>query len=258
MEFFKTSLGKTVAGLVAVFLIILSVKAAVETMGIYNDTHEAYKNTIVVTGEGKIQSQPDIAQMDLSVVSRGTSVAALKTDNTNKMNAVITAMKTLGIEDKDIRSTTFALNPEYSFDPDGNTTPRILGYSLEQGIEVKVRMLEKAGDALQKAVDAGANQVGAVVFTIDDPAGLKVQAREKAFTQAKDKASTLARQAGVTLGKVVNFSDDSTNPMPMNNYYSDSSYMEAKVGAAPSMPVPNLQPGSQDVIANVSVTYEIY
>ena len=258
MEFFKTSLGRTIAGLVALFLIVLSIKAAVETMGIYNDTHEAYKNTIVVTGEGKIQSQPDIAQMDFSVVSRGTSVAAVKTDNTNKMNAIITAMKTLGIENKDIRSTTFSLNPEYSWDPDGNTPQRILGYSLEQGIEVKVRMLEKAGDALQKAVDAGANQVGSIIFTIDDPAGLKVQAREKAFNQAKDKAATLAHQAGVTLGKVINFSDDSMMPYPMNNYYSDSMMNEAKAVAAPSMPVPNLQPGSQDVIANVSVTYEIY
>jgi len=264
MEFFKTALGRTIGILLAVFLVLLSINVAISSVKSYRDQHELYKNTIIVSGEGKVQAKPDIAQIDLSVVSRGSTVAMVTKDNTTKMNAVITALKGAGIEEKDIRSTTYYLNPQYDYNNTAN--PRIIGYSLEQGLEVKIRMIDKAGEIVQKATDSGANQAGQIIFTIDEPETLLSQARAKAFDKAREKAQTLARQAGVGLGRIVSFSDDTYSYPP----YPDPYYREVSMSPAALDGVkgggsvddqstgPILQPGSQEVVANVSVTYEIY
>ncbi|MBI4836597.1 MAG: SIMPL domain-containing protein [Candidatus Abawacabacteria bacterium] len=273
MEFLKTVLGKVVAVLVAVFLVLLSVKTGVESLKTYKESHEYYKNTIVVSAEDKVIGVPDIAQMNFTVISKGATVAVASNDNTKKMNAVLAAVKSMGVEEKDIRTTSYYLDPEYNYDTDPS---KIVGYRAEQGLEVKVRAKDKAGEILQKATTAGANQVGQIYFTIDDPEQLKSQAREKAFNKAKEKAQTLARQAGVRLGKVINFSDDQGGYYPPMPYYGnemggggyDKNYdasatdrsFGAQVGApAPSAPpAPVLQPGSQEVTAYVTMTYEIY
>lgn len=263
MDFLKTTLGKVLVVAASVFLVLLSVKTIVESVNIYREQSEQWKNTISVSAEGKVNAKPDIAQMNFSVVTRGTNVATITTENTRKMNAVITAIKSTGVEDKDIRSTTYYLNPEYDYS-DNATPNKIIGYSLEQGVEAKVRQIDKSGDVVQKATTAGANQIGQVNFTIDEPEQLKSQARELAFTKAKEKAATLARQAGVRLGKITNFSDDNTfYPPYMNSYKGDDMGMGGTMNrleaaqSAPSM-TPVLQPGSQEVTAFVTMTYEIY
>lgn len=262
MDFFKTTLGRTISVLVAVFLVLLSIETAVDAMRSYRDQSEAYKKTIYVSAEGKVQAVPDIAKTELSVVSRGNTVAAVTTENTRKMNAVIAALKGMNIEEKDIRSTSYYLAPQYDYTSSINP-PRITGYSLEQGVEVKIRKIEQAGEIIQKATDTGANQVGQINFTIDDSDALKSQAREEAFRKAKEKAEVLASQAGVRLGKIVTFSEysDGYMPYPADTYYREAA-MSAdggpKMGGGMPAPSPTLQPGSQEVIAGVSVTYEIY
>lgn len=268
MEFFKTTLGKIIGVLIAVFLVFLSIHSVIDSWKTYRDQRELYKNTIFVSGEGKVQARPDIAQINLSVISRGTTVAAVSKDNTTKMNAVITALKGMGVDEKDIKSTTYYLEPQYDYDS-GISPPRILGYSLEQGIDLKIRNIDKAGDIIQKATDTGANRTGQINFTIDDPETLRTQARELAFNKAREKAETLARQAGVKLGKIVSFSDDSGSYLPYPDpYYRDYGVSATMDSSLPKMgggsavenqiPSPVLQSGSQEVIANVSVTYEIY
>ena len=269
MDLFKTSLGRTLVVVAIVFVSLLSLKALVETLNAYRDNNEQWKNTIVVSAEGKVYANPDIAMMNFSVVSRGASVATITTENTRKMNAIVAGMKALGIDEKDIKSTSVYLNPEYDYSDDAIPN-KIIGYSLSQELEVKVRQTGKTGDVLQKAITEGANQVGQVYFTIDEPEQLKSQARELAFTKAKEKAATLARQAGVSLGKIINFSDENAYYPPyMANSYemkaqdmgmggmSRSGEVLSSVAPVPAT-TPVLQPGSQAVTANVTMTYEIY
>ncbi|MCC6563732.1 SIMPL domain-containing protein, partial [Candidatus Uhrbacteria bacterium] len=102
-----------------------------------------------------------------------------------------------------------------------------------------------------KAGELGANQVNGVRFTIDDPTTVQQQARTEAIADAKAKAQELADAMGVKIVKIVTFSESSggTTP-PMFAYRA----LDAAQSAAP---VPDIQTGSLDVQANVSVTFEI-
>jgi len=215
-------------------------------------TSQPYARTITVSAEGKITAKPDIAIVELAVVSEGATVKAVTKDGNEKMKKVIDAVKAIGIEDKDIASTRYSLYPRYNYE--GNRSPRITGYSLDQEITVKIRDLEKVEDVLDTGISSGANQVGQLRFDIDDMTKIKKEAREKAFTAAKEKALDMASAAGVNLGRVVTFYEDSGyNPPMYANYAMEVKAMDSAMATEEA----TIEPGSKDINLSVSVTYEI-
>lgn len=226
-------------------------------------TAAPYNRTITVDGMGKISAKPDLARVSLSVVSTGANVKAVTEDGNKKMTAVIDQMKSLGVKAEDIQSTGYYLNPEYDYnqpviyDKVGtpvSKAPKIIGYSLTQSVDVKVRDLTKTEDVIDKATAVGANQVGSLSFDIDDASKVKNQAREIAFQKAREKAEMMAKAAGVKLGSVVTFSEGYNGgyPVPYANFAVKS--MDASGGESVA---PSIEPGSQELNISVSVTYEI-
>jgi uncharacterized protein len=214
-------------------------------------TNQPYARTITVTADGKVTSKPDIALIDLSVVSQSKTVKAVTQDGNVKMGLVIDAVKKLGIEAKDITSTQYNLYPNYVYPQ--NASPKIDGYNLTQDIQVKVRNLDIVDDVLDAGITAGANQIGQLTFDIDDPSALKAQARDKAFVTAKEKALQMTKAAGVTLGRVVTFSEDAGYQPPIFANYA----MKAMDSVGSAAPAPSIEPGSKELDLSISVTYEI-
>ncbi|MFO0780680.1 MAG: SIMPL domain-containing protein [Candidatus Gracilibacteria bacterium] len=216
-------------------------------------TNQPYARTITVAGEGKISAKPDIANISLSVVSKGATVKQVTADNNTKMNQVLGAVKGLGVDAKDITTSQYSLYPEYDYSYLSKSgVNKIIGYNLTQEITVKVRDLQKVDDILDSATKAGANQVGALAFDLDDAGSVKKEARAKAFDKAKEKAQEMASMAGVRLGRVVTFSEEApAYPYPQYNFAMEAK-MDAGVTAAPS-----IEPGQKELTMSVSVTYEI-
>jgi len=238
-----------VAAFLAAFLLGQTINTFKE--GRYIGQSSQYKNTISVAGEGKVVGKPDIGQVSLSVVSQAATVAVAQKSNTEKMDKVIKAMKDLGVEEEDLKTTSYSIYPRYQY-----TSGRsdIIGYEITQALEVKIRDLEKSGDILGQAAAAGANQVGSLSFTFDDPEKIKSEARQEAIGQAKQKAQDLAASLGVSLGKVTSFSEgssDGTTPVPM--YSAQEGYGVGGGGAAP-----DIQTGQNEVVVYVNIAYEIY
>ena len=214
-------------------------------------TNQPYARTVTVNGEGKINATPDIATISLSVVSKAATVKQVTKDNNTKMNAVIGAVKVLGVEDKDITTSAYNLYPEYpNYEP--GAVQKIVGYNLDQQVTVKIRKLDTVDDVLDAGIKAGANEVGALSFDIDDTGAVKKQAREKAFAMARAKADEMASLNGVKLGRVITFSEDFAAQPPVFANYAMSMKSEA-AGA----PAPDIQAGSKELTVSVSVTYEI-
>lgn len=259
MDFLKSSLGRLLVVLLCILLLTASVSTVFGIVSSNANNHTLNKRTITVSADDKVLAKPDIARFTVSVVSKGKTVTAVTTDGNQKMTNIINALKEMQIGEKDIQTTSYYLNPEpdYSVLPTPPQTPKIIGYTLNQSVEVKVRKLDQVGDVLQKVTSLGANEVGNISLTIDDPDQLKSQAREKAFAKAKAKAATLAQQAGVTLGAIDSFSDDSANPYPYESY-SSKSMMPMSAAGDVAAPAPSIQTGSEEVHASVSITYEIY
>lgn len=215
-------------------------------------TNQPYARTIVVSAEGKVTVKPDIAETHFAVVSEMPTVKQVTNDNNKKMNEVIKAIKALGVESKDITTTAYNLRPlpDYSM-PYPKRPAKIVGYHLDQEITVKVRNLDIIDSVLDAAIKAGANEVGALSFDVDDAGAIKKEARAMAFTKAKEKASEMAALAGVKLSRVVTF-NESANTYPIYPQYA----MKAAI-QEDSAPAPSIEPGTKEFTLNVSVTYEI-
>ena len=208
------------------------------------------QNQITVSGEGKVYAKPDVAIVSLGVTTQAATVADVTKGNTDKMNAVIDAVKNLKIDEKDIQTTNYNLTPNYNWTEKQGRV--FQGYTLEQDVQVKIRDFAKIGDILSQATTNGANLVGDLQFTIDNPEQLKEQARAKAIEKAKANAQNLSKESGINLGKLINVYE--------SNYTMPTVYNSAKAmgaGVAESAPVPTIQPGQQEIDITINLTYQV-
>lgn len=207
----------------------------------------AERDTISISGQGKVTGVPDIASIEVGLMTERPDVVSAQKENTEKMNRLIQNLKALGVEDKDIQTSYYNIYPQYDW-PDGKQVLR--GYRVNQGVSIKIRNLSKIGDILAAAGEGGANQVSGLSFNIDEPEKLRQEARLKALEAAKEKAEALAEAAEVKLGKIVSFSEYSeTSPVPYKSYES------LVLGGGGS--VPEIEKGTLDIVVNVTVSYEI-
>lgn len=219
--------------------------------------------SFATTGEGKIVAVPDVANFTFSVITQGgKNVADLQKQNTEKVNKIIDFMKKNGVESKDIKTEGYNLEPRYQYfncmgDGRACPPPEIVGYSVTQTVSVKARDFNKTGDLLAGAVGNGANSVSSLNFTVDDPTQLQNKAREEAISKAKQKARDIARAGGFKVGRLLSIDEGGSYPVPMFDRLS-----EAKGGFGGGLesmpfPAPTLEPGSQDIVVNVTLRYEI-
>jgi len=255
---------KFIFGLFAIFF--LAALTVWFSVGISNQLKEGRyigqeieaQNVITVSGTGEIYAKPDLALVNFSVVTEKKTVAEAMTENTKKMNAIIEKMKEQGVEEKDLKTTSFSISPRYEWYEAGTCFPpcpsgkRVLvGYEITQSLEVKIRDLSKVGDIIQGATDAGANEVGDLQFTIDKQDELKAQARKEAIEKAKAKAKEMAEQLGVKLVRITNFSESGVFPVPR-----PYALMEKAVGMG-GAEAPQIETGENKIEVTVSITYEI-
>ncbi len=244
----------------ALFLLVKTLDAVAYGIG-RSDMYPT--NTITVEGTGEATAIPDIATITYSVTEKGTTVGEAQTKATEKMDKALNFLKSAGVEEKDTKTTSYNVYPEYEYQqpcyseycPAYNGNPRIIGYQVSQSIEVKVRDTEKAGEILQGLGDTGVQNIYGPSFTVDDEDSAKTEAREKAITEAREKAKTLAKHLGVSLGKVVSFYEN-TGGYP---YYGEGAAYGGAMDAAMTKeaPAPNLPTGEQETSVTVSITYEI-
>ncbi len=208
------------------------------------------RHSITITGEGKVTGLPDVAKIQLGYNIEKKTVAEAQKDNTAKMNQMIDKLKKdFTIDSQDMQTINYYISPQYDW---SNGKQTLRGYSVSQDLNVKVRQMDKVSKILDAAGSIGLNQVGNLTFEIDNPETLKQQAREKALQQAKDKADALAKIAGVKLGKVISFSESSSQPVPP--LYASYKLAEGVGGGGAA---PDVQVGSNEITIIATVEYEI-
>lgn len=214
-----------------------------------NNSKSSQNETITVSGIGELYATPDIALIDFAVVTESKTVDLAMSENTQKMNNIINALKNeMRIDEKDIKTTRFNINPRYEWQD--KTNKRVLaGYEVSQIVNVKIRDLDTVGETIQKATELGANDVSDLIFTFDNDKELKEKARNIAIKNAKEKAKSLEKELGVKMTKIVDFSESGYTPSPVR--YNSMKQME---GAASSALI---ESGQNKITSNVSITYII-
>lgn len=255
---------KKIKNYLGISTIVAMVIAAVSTLvfaNIYSKSIQpsSYRS-FSVSAEDKATAVPDVAQFSFSVITQGgKDIAALQRENSGKTNRAIGVAKTSGVEDKDIKTTVYNVEPRYQFFtcPNGRTKtteacppPEIVGYTVTQSVSVKVRDFEKISEILSGIVQSGVNSVSQLSFTIDDPAILENQVRSAAITKAIAKAESMAKAGDFKLGRLLSISEGGFTPR--FGFEKTGLGMGGDVAAAPQ-----IEPGSQEVSVNVVLTYEI-
>jgi hypothetical protein len=203
--------------------------------------------TFSVSGEGKEIVVPNIAEIRIGVISEGKDLAALQKENSEKMNKIISFLKEKGIDEKDIQTENYLVTPKYDY---SKPPYRIVGYTINQDLKVKVRDLSKIGEILSQAVNYGANNVYGPNFTVDDKEVFLEKAREKAIKNAKEKAEKIAKTTGFRLGKIVGIQESGTS-----EFYPVM--LKAAPESASEIFQPQIEPGSQEIKVQVNITFEI-
>lgn len=235
--------------------------------GAYIGRDVASQNTITVSGKGEVLAKPDIATFSFSVTEEGATVAEAQKKSTEKSNTALALIKKGGVAEKDIKTLGYTINPKYEYyyqaqmampcsreycPPQPVKNPKIVGYEVSQTIEIKIRKIEDAGDLLSTVGSVGVKNISGLTFSIDNEEKIKQEAQAKAIDEAKAKADKLADELGVTLVRIVNFSENGNYPI----YYARESVANMKVDAMGSV-APEIPAGENSVISNVTITYEI-
>lgn len=248
-------------GLLIIFVAFLIVQQAYNFSNVVKNQKPA--NTISVSADGKVTAVPDLATVDLGVMTQAATATDAKNQNDTKVNQIIAFVKQQGIAAADIKTQQLNLYPQQSYGgvmvPGGApSVPKITGYQANQTVEIKVHGVDKDQTVLEKVLDGavnnGANEVDGVNFSFNNPDALQQQAQEAAIANAKVKAQALAQAAGLSLGKVVSVSETS-NGFPGPVPYALNSSMG--MGGTAKSVAPDIQPGSQDVSESMTVTFEV-
>lgn len=245
-------------------LSILALFLLAETLNVmsgFGRTGVPATDTITVQGDGQATLAPDVARVSFSVQNTAKTVSDAQTATTKQANAAIEYVKGQGVAEKDIKTLSYNISPQYSYPNPciggmmcpvySDNTPKITGYQVSETIQVTIRNLSSVGAFLGGLGNLQVQNVSGPDFALDDSTAGYDAARADAIDKAKAQAARLAKQLGVSLGKIVNFSESYGGyPYPMM-YGLGSAVAESKSST------PDVQAGENTYNASVSITYEI-
>lgn len=205
-------------------------------------------NTISVHGMGTVRVEPDVLDIVFAAEGNALTAKAAYDQMAGASEQIAKVVKDAGVDKKDIQSSQIYLNPTYDY-TDGRT--RLTGYTASITITVRLRKPEKASDILDgaAAVTGDALRLRGMSWSVDDPSKALDEARTAAMKDAQARAETLAKAGGADLGRVITIVESSQNvsPPPFDGGSKDE-------GAGPSVVI---EPGTESIVVNVDVIYEI-
>jgi uncharacterized protein YggE len=253
----KIKIFTSITTLITLAFIIIALTSgclADPTTPLYSSTGEKddqLSNTITVTGEGSYIVVPDEAKINISVfIEEETSQEAV--DKNGKTTAdVIAALEGLDIQDMDIQTVSFNLDPLYNYRRE-NEPPEVYAYRATTVIEVSTLDMTMVGEIISEAIDAGANDVSSLRFGLSDE--LERQAKKEALDRAakdgRDKASDIAESLGIDIVSIYYISESATSiPIP---FETRAFAAEEVLGDAMAVPI---TPNEIEVTAAVKISY---
>jgi len=186
------------------------------------------RRAVTVSGQGEVSAAPDRARLGMAVEQTDPDLKAAQAKVNGVVRNYLQQARALGARDEDISTASLSITAEYDYS--GGKGRKFLGYHVNRGITVVVRDLDKIGDYLQRATDAGINNVSNPQLESSRAEELQRQALAKAALDAQAKAKLLAETLGVKLGPVHTISASSEVIRPPG----PQPRMMAMAAAAPS------------------------
>lgn len=165
---------------------------------------------IAVTGRGEVKVSPDRATIQISVQTRASTAAAAATENANKTQAVLSALRSLGLGNDQLSTINYNVNPEQRYEP--NKEPVIVGYTVTNTVLAEVRRLTQVGPVIDAALSRGANMITSLQFFASNTEAARRTAIASAIEKARADAEAAARAARGTLGTLLEINVGAYSP----------------------------------------------
>jgi uncharacterized protein YggE len=204
---------------------------------------------IRVHGDATVSARPDRVQMDIGVITQGTTSQAASDLNAKQSSAVIEQLRTF-VAPANIKTINFSVNPNYQFPKEGGT-PVVRGYTANNTVRIEIDDLSLLRKVIDAATKSGASNVNRLTFMLRDEAGARAEALSKAATQARAAAEALATSLKLKLGQVLRLEEEQPVVVSPGRQVELST---TKDQAAETTPV---EPGNIEVHASVSITFEL-
>lgn len=252
------AIGRVLVGVI--MLAILAVPARALAQDVTPVTTTSSGKTVTVLGNGSVKVEPDTAVVQIGInIQQETLSGALDQANAT-MRDIIAALTGLGIAADDIQTANFNVYAVRDYSR-GDTTaqlPPLVGYNVTNQVAVTIRDLvwqqgmpsDQVGNVITAAVEAGANEIYGVTFSVEDTKDAEKEARALAVANANERAAELADAAGKQVGEVIAMSEGVTFSPIGYTVMADGSQR----GGAGGVPVMG---GTIEVSIAVSVTYEL-
>lgn len=173
--------------------------------------------TFNLSAYGETRVAPDMATINLGVMTEAQSAAEAMRSNAAKMTEVMRALGKAGIAAKDVQTSNLNLSAQYQYEQ--NQPPKLTGYQASNQVTVRVMDLARLGPAVDAVVASGANQVNGISFGLDDPTAAENAARQEAVKALSAKADLYAKATGYRVSRLVSLSEgggySAPPPMPM-------------------------------------------
>lgn len=209
---------------------------------------DADEATLTVTGSGIATVTPDKASLFIGVQTADSSSKTAQDKNAKDINNVIGALLDYGVKEEDISTSSFDLYANYDYSKD---VSKLTGYTATTMLTVKNLDVKDVGELLEKAGEAGVNQVNGISFDYTETEAAYDKALDAAMDRAQEKAEKLAAREGCRLGKILSVSEGDSNGSAA--YTGAREYTES-AKADGGM---NVMPGESDVTATVTITYQL-
>lgn len=201
-----------------------------------------------VSGSGQATVQPDIATITLGVSAQADTAAEAMRQTAEQQQKVIATLKAEGIEARDIQTSGLNLSPRMDY-PE-NQAPKLVGYSAQNTVTVRMRDLAKLGEVLDKLVTSGANEISGIGFSREDMTKAEDEARAAAVKDARHKAELMAEAAGMRLGALRTLAD-APIMQPPQPIMMRAAMADAKMESTP------VEAGELTVATQVSATFDL-
>lgn len=174
---------------------------------------------LTVTGEGRVDSAPDLATITLGVTNQAESAGAAMAATSDAVTAILARLASDGIEARDVQTRDLSLRPVRPSRSGAPTVePEVSGFRATNTVVVRVRDLDALGGILDRVIQSGANTFQGLQFGLQDPAPLIERAQRAAVADARRKAALFAEAAGVRLGPLLRLDEGAggpSGPMPV-------------------------------------------
>lgn len=207
--------------------------------------------TITVNAQGTIEREPEEGVVLLAVESEAETAHAAAQANAERMTQLMAALRRAGVPDRNIRTISYELRPEYQRQTQqSGAPPRIAGYRAVNMVQVTVDTVARMGGVIDSAISSGANRVANISFQLRDPHAAHLEAVAIAMRNARREAEAVAEAAGERLGLPLNISTGGYH-MPPRPMYAARAEMDMAMAETP------VESGMLSVTATVNVVYEL-